>query len=708
MNIKAFEILLKKRNIIVCALHTVATCDEQFQKTMSLQAEFMKLGYMFTETAFKGLLNCSASNLETMHRHILPYIAKKIGALGDFQPMYKGFPEEVINKDISELFFNAIVHYWSEGRWTPPSINNRIYGFEDFKEYKLLNIISQNEMYPALYEVFKDIMNSNAAVTEEDKLYSEFIFSILPHALKKQALKSIYPPFKENLVRFMVMAESSGVTMLPNTVTDVLRYAVHKSGGDITLSSASKFKNFSRKERRTILHMIDSLKQSSMDTIIGDMQKRREKWLILAKGIHAGEYKYRYRFACELINILRNQKVPSWQGIIDGKLAEGDIKAACALYKQKPGVFARALDYLIRTYQEDSEYIIDSFASVSDRVSTPVIIQLIGHFKKRANNVQPQQKSLIVIPGQRPRIVLLDRKLAVIIKDTCDYIIKCLEMTLFNKFVKLPRDLGPVYINPGLKRIPVPFNMRYNLAGMRTRIRGSRYKLDTDHDTVRAYCHWYDEFGEMDLDLSANICDADFKSLDTINFSHPRTKFDSSVVHSGDVRRVIGHCAEYIDFSKRSLKEAGGRYIFIDVRNYENEPLRDVPKACFGVMSRKHAMNGKIYDPRTIKDAIQLESEHTASVVVAIDLETDEIIWLDVSARAIVLSPSSPEFFKSVELVKAVDDKMSLYRLLEIHSLARGECVIDSCAEEDKMRAKTVYDLDLAHDYAKIQADFMS
>ena len=39
-----------------------------------------------------------------------------------YLPLYKNFPQEVMSKSDSELFFNAIFHYWSNGTWEPSTV----------------------------------------------------------------------------------------------------------------------------------------------------------------------------------------------------------------------------------------------------------------------------------------------------------------------------------------------------------------------------------------------------------------------------------------------------------------------------------------------------------------------------------------------------------------------------------------------------------
>ena len=82
---------------------------------------------------------------------------------------------------------------------------------------------------------------------------------------------------------------------LLKTYTDILRLAVELSDGDTSLSQKTRFKNFTRRERKILLQLFDNCKVN-----LEDMLRHRQMYLRLGEKIHPGEYreKYPHQFSC--------------------------------------------------------------------------------------------------------------------------------------------------------------------------------------------------------------------------------------------------------------------------------------------------------------------------------------------------------------------------------------------------------------------------
>ena len=80
---------------------------------------------------------------------------------------------------------------------------------------------------------------------------------------------------------------------------------------------------------------------------------------------------------------IREEKKPLfWTGKVEGlikssKHSKDEMETLLGLLTQRPGEFARRLDKLLRDYPDYSDEIVESFSTVADKVSTPVLLQTL-------------------------------------------------------------------------------------------------------------------------------------------------------------------------------------------------------------------------------------------------------------------------------------------------------------------------------------------
>lgn len=688
------EILFKKEGVIEVknfAFHYDYE-NENTASALTIQHEFMKLGYIFDDYSFDYLTKCSLNFNEHIFTDVIPFIARMIGQ-GNYKPMYKGFPYEVFNMGLIELYTNAIFHYWSDGKWNPHSEVERITQFDSQMKFKIIRLVNTDEADSILYKTAKTLLSSNGALTEMDHDILKTLIAKLPmRDITILAVKEI--PFKETLCMAYNWFKSRGVELKLKNVNDVLRIVAHESGGDETLTENTAFRKFNRSARRMILAMMEKT-----DCSVEDMNRHREKWLRLGERIHPGDYARQFPRSVSAFNILRNDKITNFQGQIDLALSQGDVELACKLLESRPGVFARQLDYLLRTF--DSSVVMNSFIKVIDDVSVPVLIQLYGHFQNRLLHMDDEvQKSLVMIKGKKTKSKLLERKLPKIDEDIVHELLYFITESLEGRFAKMPQ-LGNVWIDEGLKDIPVPYAMRDTQEGLNALVRGSRIPLG-DGNVIRAYAHWYDEKGMIDIDLSCNFLNANF--IPMAECAYFRLKCENWAAHSGDIRHKKGRNAEYIDLDIDLALAKGIRYAMFDIRNFNGYSLKDVPECVFGWMERDKPRANEIFVPSTIRGAIPITSEAIASIVVCIDLEKRQAIWVDMKDANIALCLNPKGHFAFTEILNTSETKMSLYDLFAMHANARGTLVTGHPSKTD---IDTAFEFELAYEYDKILAEYM-
>lgn len=660
------------KNIVALQKGLVAPSNDGMDNRIAVatvQSHLMQWGYMLDQDAFAELAKSDLSFIVNFNDEVISYLKDVTGGKRNYQPLYKNFPQEVMSMSDFELYLNAILHYWSNGEWEPSTVTyEKEIKFEKIK-YNMIKFATQERFS----QIFTDLVSINTSLSPQDlNVVKWFVES---------GEKLVFPdviPFKENLCTLAGM----GIEGLPvKTPTDVLRIAVHLSGGDISLPKvpekevrasrwttqrvknpareAFKFKKFTRKERKYILGLLE---QTNCDP--KEMALKDQRWVRLGEILHPMEYKKLYPKAANAFNKIRNEKVKTWYGILDDAFKKS-LEDGLKVLSQRPGEFSRRIDWLIRENADKTDLIMSYFSEAVKGTSNKVLFEVYGHFEGR---LEDKNDRSIMIKGARKRTELPSLK--ALPKDTVEMIHSKLFETLRDKFATL-ESLGNCWIDEDLKKIPLPTNMRNMNFSTRPILRGQRVPLDNpDAKVIRPFVHWYDKIGNEDLDLSVTFV-GDKKSADVLSFSNLRV---GKSVHSGDVRHRQGACAEYIDIDIKDALDSGYKYAVLDVRNFNGRSLKGV-ECMFGIMEREHPESNKTWLPETISSCQALESESTNTLIAIIDLETKEYIMLDIDSDGWVTARGDVKnTLKAVEQY-AKPPKVSVYDLILLHVEGRGRQV---------------------------------
>jgi hypothetical protein len=689
------EVIALRRNQVCVESVDVFTMNKQNEAlVMSVQANLMSLGYMLSEKAMKALSNSSEKSIVKFHDETTKHIRRLIGGDIKFNPFYKNFPSDVMEMSYVELYFNAICHYYSSGKWVPAQeIKERGFAFEKVK-FTVLEPVSGDEW-------IRELANELATFPKplDEQSIKDLIW--IAHNVPNVEVGKI--TVKETLCELA----ASGIDVKVTNPTDVLRIALKLSGGDISLTSIPKtakknrrvsnvevkalrdkhkFMKFNRIQRRFLLNILEGIKNLSAS----DMQTHLGRWLRLGEILHPGEYANSYPKAAAAFAAIRNQKeqkVRTFAGSVEIAFANDMIEGFNVL-KQRPGEFARRLDYLVRTYGDTA---IDHFEEVIDKVSSKVIFEMYDHFEAR---LFKKEARAVMIKGTSNVQKL--KELVPLSKMTVKRIQDMIFSSMEKRMAALPK-MGKVFIDESLKCTPIPFSMQSSSGGKKIAPRGSRFKLD-DASTIRGYVHWNAGNKTIDIDLAAGFLDSKFNMIGEISF-YSLTNSAIKAYHSGDVRHVYGPCAEYIDFSKQSALNTGARYVLFNVYNYDGGPLSLINECTFGFMSRSKPESNEIFDPKTVVNSFSMIADSNSVCPVMIDLQTNEAIWIDAShnTRGIPVQCKGENFFNTIKsFIDMTSIKASIYDLIEMHVRARGGEIVDEAEAEVK------YDSEYFSDYTKL------
>lgn len=695
MENSVFNIILRRKNrvfindddMLKSLSAAVGEKNKQIVATMNKNIEVF--GYTMSEALFDKLVHMKAKNREVMYDALVNGLKEITGADRVYNPMYPNFPESVMEKDDFELYFNAIVHYWSFGTLLP---------YEEKKErVPLFNTAKVKVLEAGPFDDLNDIFNnfcaSKTSLSKSDVDDMVFILNSAKVTLPDEI------PFKENtacicrlLVDTGVDTDGSLCRKYIKTATDVLRLVTAMSDGDVSLAENTKFRNLKRGERRIIMNLL-----AGCGNAAEDMSRYAGRWIRVGEKLHPGEFakNERYTKAVQAFGVIRNDgKIKSFAGRVDAAVASGDVNTVVSLLKKRPGEFARRIDFLLRTFDKDADRkaVIMSFASVAKDVSSTVLLQVREHF---INKLDGSDDMRVFFPkGNLARSYYVkNNKTKTIPEDVMKMVIAVCESTLVNIYGNR-EFLGKVYIDEALKNYTVPFSLRSAGKTMTAVSRGSRIAIDDSAKIIRPFIWWTNTKDNIiDVDLSVAVFADNWDCLEHVSYTNLKSSM-FGICHSGDITNggpVDGEgVAEFIDLDIEKALSAGARYAAFNVYNFSDENFSKMEHAAFGFMTRNDMKSGEIFEPSTVKQRMDLASATTTCIPVIFDLRERVLIWCDMALTAdhvragyggINVESNLPSV---VVTCKAMVDvkKPNLYDLFTFNAKARG-VITDNPDEAD-------------------------
>lgn len=688
--------------------HTDA--KRQLSLVYTIQAELMNLGYMLSPEALPLLEHQQENWLVKYHDEVISYLRHILGD-GNYQPLYFGFPQQVIEQSDIKLFANAIRHYDSKGTWVPNAYTcSRPTAFEHVS-YKMIVPASDAEFG----DIFTQILSANQSITPADKQALEWAFAQRDLPKERRGIDGLLIPkeipFKETLCIYLANGELPPKDI---TVTDILRMVIYMCGGDVSLPAGQRVRiKLTRKQRKIVMRYLDVICRRAFTQYKGhdvtelaplhqDMKRHKELWKRVCEVLHPSNYMDSEGYIL-LKTFYDDHIIRTWNSKVENAKTEEE---RLELLSQRPGEFARRLDSMLR-HSNNHKAIIDKFSQCADHISIKVLFELYSHFENRR---EVQDARFIYIKGKRrpvklPALPLMPGELIDVVQNI---IVDAIKRKLSHLGF-----IGKVWLDERLKYIPLPTNMRSVSESTRPLPRGMRLPIENKSvKTLRFYVHWMDEEGREDLDLSATlitektsfimsfdkymVLTSDKVFLNQSNTLYGRmrcgemiTMGDDAIafipndkqceviaVHSGDVRCRKGACAEYIDINIDSARRNGIKYVLVDVRNYKSRSLASVSPS-FGYMEREYPEVNNQWAPATVADSFRITTEATSCIMLLFDVERMEYIPLDIDSRSITATGDSQALEDALKMY-VNPPKLSVYNLLKWHVEARGGLILDS------------------------------
>lgn len=685
------EMLLRRRNMLLVNVtenildtETELGMTEQKKRDIAIATivkNVTSFGFLLGQDIIDILKNAEYKDIVSWYLENKDYMLEASGLRDNMEPLYKNFPEDVMNTDDYEMYWASLVYYMSHNTISPAEAKLR----PELNEFCNLIPVSVGKE-DVLDEVFTNLLSSKVSFGDSDRKDVQY-FIENDENFYKNFPASI--PNKENLVALTNMVidrfgysdrKTEALTAVYKTATDVLRLAVALSGGEVSLASKITFKHFNKAERRFLLSLLDNCKNP-----VEDMLRYKSNWIALGEILHPGDYANRYKNAYDAFSKVRSgAKIRTWGGKVDEAFEKHNLEGLLKLLSARPGEFCRRLDRTLCAFEEsDRDKILETFAKVSDNVETTVLIGLLQHMQDRKNVLD----SRIFFPkGRIAKAFYRENEQKPLSDATIEKTVEiCKKSIVANLSSK--ETMGKVFIDDSMKNFVFPMVMRNANRTLRPMARGSKMELKENCSTARVFLYWHEmpNSYDVDLDLSVILLDQDYKNIGTCyygNLSSSEVK-KSGCYHSGDVREAPHGASEYIDLDLDKLIKFGAKHVLVCVHSFTSQPFSELKEAFVGVMEREKPMDGAIYEPATVVNRSDLVTEQRTSLAMMVDPEDKTVTWLDLGCDFSHVDDVARNINSSkgivIPMAKAFTQRnlMSVYDMIALNVEARGELVTD-------------------------------
>ncbi|MES2598246.1 MAG: TerD family protein [Verrucomicrobiota bacterium] len=635
--------------------------DQPDSMLAAMQKNLEALGFVMNPALMDSVRTLDQEVLAVFYRSLVKDLEMLVGAHRVFSPMYPNFPEQVKEMPESQLYLNALIHYITLK--LPVFARKDRPGLDEETELKVIGLGDRE----GFETIFTQLAGAKTSLSPQDK--EDLVWFVSQYRDRIAKLLPAKIPSKENLavlgaalLRYAPVA-AEALSSYVKTATDVLRLAVAMSDGDVSLAESVKFIKFNRAQRRMLLSWLERTGNP-----VEDMLRWKKRWIRLGERLHPGDYAESFPKTFAAFKALRNdEKVVTFNSQIEQSFSTQDAGSALTLLESRPGDFARRLDHLLRS-TSDIAKVLEAFRLRAERVSTPVLLQMLAHFRQRDH--MPDLR--IFFPkGEVGKLHAAVCKLPALAHGVSSEVATICEDTLVRRFATLP-PLGRCRLDDDMKKFMVHLSQRSASKALRTITRGSRLPLP-EVQVLRFFIWWRNGGSRTDIDLTAALYDHEQRHVDHLAYYNLK---NFGGCHSGDITDAPQGASEFIDVELDKLRAKKVRYIVMMISSFTSQPYCDLPECFAGWMARQKAESGEIYEPRTVLDKLDVSSNTQICIPAVFDLEAREVIWADLAlTRRPAWSNNALNNLSSMTLMLrslTTLAKPDLHTLFSLHIRARG------------------------------------
>ena len=618
--------------------------NEGLQKAMTLNENLGSLGYTLKPNDIIAI--AQSPSIDTLFDKVNSFIGKV-----EAEPMYKGFPQEVMEMDEAKFRFHQLLHYfstyglrmltgeevvrgWLPGEGVPGP--ERTEEQEKMLPDKVLDLIGESEKY---FKPAAQILNKASRMTGPE---SAIVSEALGHLTREQT-ESLEIPFKQNM---MGLFHSVMKDYPSSEAKDILR-GICKHTGDVLKCTdyALVQENFKLKtsEKRMITRLLESYSAADFRNNIFLSAKKGERSDLVLKAISYKNYS-KSAVHMEQVIALRNGDLRSWESVARD-LVEAKDPRAVEFMAQRPGILVRNVAWLERQNYDPVE-IAAALANAGDQLSTQTLAKTIEIFSKKLRDLEEDKATGPIIDtaayGDRIDKITNYVNVISILKTALEANLASKETPVMDRKVFMDVD-DNMLAHAG-------FCYRTSEAGGYAS--GVPFVIPDNVDCIRLFTYWNDHHC-VDVDLHSYAITGEGKT-EHIGWNGDFRKTDGfQAVFSGDITH--SNAAEYIDVQlpkRGEFRPDHPRFIDLNINLYSGRPSFNKVETCFGGIMAvgKIGEHVELYSPKNCIDARDLNVYDTSDI----NLGT-----IDVLNRTVIM-----EYSGGLEQYKARCGKLAEYEKL--------------------------------------------
>lgn len=538
------------------------------------------------------------------------------------EPFYRGFPGSVRQLSPDELLYDQLLHYtltyglgFFNKEWHSmlETLIERTPLDEDV-QLKDFTIVTEEEAIPLLEDIIRNLLASTRPLNSDDyNLVETYIRTYSPVvercASKDTAVKLLTDTRDLQFAEFLQMSD----------VPRLLDYLLLTCYPDQKINKLN-LRNQDRKFLRDVMNRLFELNRCDITNCF----EKKAVWSGLLHHIH---YEPVDRDAQEFADAMRGSENRSVYAEFERHMMEKEIQAAVDALNRGKGSAAvlRQLNYIASRCITDEE-----LRYVLDRIETRnaiVLIQLLQKYTFEDSDSVSPRTFRFVAHNKLHRHYETDEEVqhrrSFVSEAQSEIIRKFLTVKLREV---LSGRLGRVFVDPEMENIALPLQEGTTMSGYGVLPKGSRVPI-VDGKIVRAFTYWEKV---NDIDLSCFLLDETCDNSIEFSWRTMRNKQSDAFCFSGDETSGYNGGSEYFDINLTAVRELYPemKYIVFCDNVYTGKPFT----SCFckaGYMLRSSVDSGEVYEPKTVQSSFTIDCDSTFAYLFAIDLETNEMIWLN-------------------------------------------------------------------------------
>jgi hypothetical protein len=624
--------------------------DLRLQSLGTIVSNLAYYGYVPSLAATQAIMKLSDAGIYEFWNNAKPALAYVTGEdrkMGDFV-VYKNFPKEVLEMSQAKYWFNQVLMYWGlPNELFTQEVEERE-TLDEKTDIKVLDLADGE----TVSKIFANLCKTTAKWNDFQNAQAKHLIAAKPDVV----IDMDQFAFKENgvtLVAHCIADTVSGARRVAfSTATDVLRLAAALSEGDVSLRTKSKFRKFSRPERRFLLGLIENAKH-----IEEDFAMRKEPWKRLLSNLHPADFNAARVSAA--YDRLYNKQVHTLDAKVERAMAKKDV-VSLELLKAQPGLLLRRLH---KAYDLFGREAVEAFKSVSHALTVSQLVKLDGYLA-----TVNDRKSLVFTPkGNWTKAQFVENGKA----KFADHDLADLRGHISEEIGARLNALYPsgFKVDPATKDVKLQANGQ-ELASYG---RGTVFSIPENMKFLRTASYWEfkTDWGNVWFDVGWNFYGDDWSHKGTVCWDSTQPFASQSAVFSGDPtnsKDLNGRACQMIDLYPQKLVADGVRYAVWNVLCYSSIPFEGATEVLATLQWGEEPQEGNLYEPSRAQMVFPLTGKSLSKYVAYVDLVERKLVYMDVGLSADVRSAQSNEVEIGERMAAFVEYLASLPSIHDVFS----------------------------------------